>query len=557
MKYLLTGVAAMAMITACGQKDKASKDATPAGVEFSESKIPAFKLRKGDPATAPAALAALSLDTEKAGSISWGNKTLKGDQATFTDVILVSAADAPDETVTELDEDGIPVDAEDDAFDLEGSDLKVSKIVFDGLGVIDGKANFSRMVMSDVKLVPKDPKEDGGSGTIGSIELVNPSPETAAWVGSLFGGEEADMPKGAALAFDHWAMSKLNFTVDEEDGEKGGFTVDTIEISSLHDEKAAQMLLKNMKFDLADPADNTDMTLSLGSVEVRGADLKLLADAGQEAEDPGKVTDRMMNMSRNDPTNPGYDSMKLDGFQMDISGVKFALPKFTSDVGRDKKGRATVVRTQPFKMTLATGEGEMGEKFGSQLATLGYETIEVTGEGYQTYDPDKDIVTYVKGKNYWDLKDGFRLDVSARYSGAKAIAEAAQAQTLDATDPGAAIESAIDKMVIHGVEISFDDNGFVDRAFNAYAAQSGEDPKQLRNQVSGMMAMGPMMAGGMGIDPELASEAAAALSSFIADPKTLTLALAPAEPIALSKLADMEDPSALNKKALGFTASNK
>jgi hypothetical protein len=117
--------------------------------------------------------------------------------------------------------------------------------------------------------------------------------------------------------------------------------------------------------------------------------------------------------------------------------------------------------------------------------------------------------------------------------------------------------NTLDKMVLHGMDLSIDDKGFMDRAFNAYAAQSGQDPKEVRNQLTGMMAMAPMMAAGSGIDPELITEASTALASFLTDPKTLTLKLAPAEPLNMAALADMEDPSALTKEALGFSATNE
>ena len=72
-----------------------------------------------------------------------------------------------------------------------------------------------------------------------------------------------------------------------------------------------------------------------------------------------------------------------------------------------------------------------------------------------------------------------------------------------------------------------------------------------------MMAMAPMMLGGSGVDMELVTEASTALSSFITDPKTLTISLNPASPLKVSELAEMEDPSALTKSALGFSATNE
>ncbi|HPF24489.1 MAG TPA: hypothetical protein PK417_13470 [Hyphomonas sp.] len=554
MKYLLTGVAAIAMLTACGQKDKPGSDEVPSGIVFSESKIPEYKVQNGDAATAPAALAAMAFDTSGAGSVSWAKKELKGDKAVFTDVVLVSAASDEDDS-----EDGMSLEAGDDSFDLDGADLKAQKVEFEGLGMKNGQANFSRLVMSGVSLVPKDPEDaKNGSGTIGSIELVNPSPETAAWVAALFtDGDDHDLPKGAALAFDHWEMKDLDFRIDEPEGDKGTFTIKAIEVTGLKDQKAALMKLGGMAFDMTDGVEGTNMKMSLGSIEMHGADLALLSDASEDATDPEDVS-KMMNLTKQDPANPGYESLTLNGFTMDMAGVKVDVPKLVSAVGHDKKNSVVAVKTDPFKVSLSTGEGQYGEQLGSQLATLGYETIELSGEGFQTYTPGDDVTTYVKGKNYWELKDGFRVDFSMAFAGAKAMAEAeqAQAQALSA-DPTAVLGNTLDKMILHDMEFAIDDNGFVDRAFNAYAAQSGEDPQEVRNQLTGLMAMAPMMAAGSGIDSELITEASTALSSFISSPKTLTIKLAPAEPLSMAALADMQDPSQLTKAKLGFEASNK
>ena len=69
MKYLLTGVAAIAMLTACGDKDK---PVDGAGSEYATDAAKDVKARKGDPATAPQALAAFALDEADDSRISFG-----------------------------------------------------------------------------------------------------------------------------------------------------------------------------------------------------------------------------------------------------------------------------------------------------------------------------------------------------------------------------------------------------------------------------------------------------------------------------------------------------
>lgn len=550
MKYLLTGVAAFALLTACGDKNKDENGEGQAVIEQSQGKLPGVKLRKGDAASANDVLSAFSLTQSGSGRVSFESSDVKGARAVFKDVTLLASEDDSVE--------GMSLDDDDGELHLKGADLKAATMEFEGLGMIDGKPNFSRAVLSDVSFVPKNPEESQGTSEIKSMELVNPSPETAAWIASLFGkGEAMDMPEGKALAFDLWSMKDMNFQIDEQDGQKGAFLISSISVLGLKDEKMAQMALKGLTFDMTDPMDDTDVKARLGNVDIRGVNFGMFAEMSEDSGNGSAAG--LFEMLQNDPANPGYDSIEINDLNIDVSGAAFDMPKLNSRVSRDKKGRAVKVVTDPFKMTLGTVEGELGEKLGSQLALLGYEKLELSGQGEQSYDPDKDMVTIAEGKNFWKLEDGFRVDFSGKYEGASAFAAAQAKPVADdgPADPGAQMQEALQKMLIHNFRMSFDDNGFVDRAFNAYAAQSGQDPQQLRSQTAGMMAMAPMMAAGAGIDPELAGEAATAMSSFLTDPKTLTITLAPAKPLRVAEFVEMEDPSALTKTALGFTAKNE
>ncbi|MEX1251404.1 MAG: hypothetical protein WEA77_09450, partial [Hyphomonas sp.] len=260
-----------------------------------------------------------------------------------------------------------------------------------------------------------------------------------------------------------------------------------------------------------------------------------------------------------DPANPGYDAMNIKALKADIVGASVDMPSLTSSVSRDNQGRATKVVTDPFALTIKARDNADGEQFAGALATMGFETLSFTGAGESLYDPDADIVTLAKGKNHWTLKDGFKLDFSAKYAGTKAVA-AAQTASLDANaDPEAMLSSVLQNVIIHQFEIALDDDGMLDRALNAHAAQSGEDPAAVRGQLSGMFAMAPMFAAGTGIDAAVVSELATALSSFVTEPKTLTISLAPKTPVAAQAFADAaSDPAKkLTKETLGFSAGNK
>ena len=73
-------------------------------------------------------------------------------------------------------------------------------------------------------------------------------------------------------------------------------------------------------------------------------------------------------------------------------------------------------------------------------------------------------MTLVKGKNYWKLNEGFKVDLSAKYAGTKAIA-AAQVASLDGSaDPEAMFDTVMQSLEVHQFEFALDDDGMLNRA---------------------------------------------------------------------------------------------
>jgi hypothetical protein len=491
--------------------------------------------------------------------------------------------------------------------------------------VFDGQANFALMKLTDITLSPAEGSEDQSTGKINSIELVNPSPETAAWVASLLGkggsgsddgieqariqrdaaesalkeaNREGELLSGAAkldhnkktlelvgaladanddyemakagigpysegsnvisnLSFDRFTINGVSISMADASG-TGLFTIDSMHVSDLKEEKAGLMGLSNLKFDFTEAA-GSDVRISLDGFGIKGINYALLSDAVAAGAGAAADPSALASAIQADPANPGYDAVVLKALKADIVGASVDMPGLESSVSRDAQGRATKVTTNPFTLTVASRDNPDGEQFAAALATMGYETLTFSGQGESLYDPDADLVTLVKGKNYWKLNEGFKLDVSAKYAGTKAIAAAQVASLDDTADPEAMLNAVMENVVVHGIEISLDDDGILDRSINAYAAQSGEDPAALRSQLSGMFAMAPMFAAGTGIDPAIVTELATALSSFVTEPKVLTISLAPKAPIKAQAFVDAaSDPAkALTKETLGFSAGNK
>lgn len=535
MKHLFATVAAAAILTACGADDKA--DNTVQTPELAAETLAEIVVRTGDASEAAAAITALSLNESGVGRVSFASSSTDGATANFTDVVI------------EVEDDEVP--------------LKVGELTFEGLETTDsGEANFGRMLLSDLSVT--DDEGTDNEMKIGSIELVNPSPETAAWVASLMGdGAPAEFPKAEDFAFDAWAMNALSVTLDEEEGSSGTFGIDQILINGLKEEKAAMTVLSGLNLDMIEGEDGEKVDFNLDSLTISGADLKVLSALQEAGDDEEAITAAIMDTMYNNPVDPGFDAMALSNLAVNAGGANFALPSLDYLVSRNADGEPTRLAMEPMTLTVSADAegGEMGGELAGMLGMIGYEKIELTAAGVTDYDPETDIVNYKAEDNYFSLAEGFTMNFGGKLEGYRAYSDAiAGTMTADALsgDAGAeAVASALSALTVHGFEFSLADDSFVDRMFNLAAAQSGEDPQQMRNQVVAMMSMAPMMAASSGVDMELITEVSTALSSFISDPQTLSIKLEPEEPLALGELIESGDPSVLTKASLGFSAVNE
>jgi hypothetical protein len=536
MKYLLSGMIALSLLTACGQNDKSAPDAPLSAVELSGDRLQEVRVRDGDPATASQALMLLSLAEGDAGLIRFESRDLTGDRAVFTNVTVA-----------------------DDSVDGSDGTVTIGRMELDGLATVDGAPSFSLLRMNDIAFSPAATGEDRGQGRIAKMELINPSPALAAWISrSMSGEEDGEPPSGADLAFDRWLVEGVNIRIDDASG-AGTLALNNFYVDAVAEEKVGVVALSGLNFDFAE-ADGQTLKVKLDGLGLRGMNLSQFVEALNES-DGGADFARGLQAGaslQSNPGDPGFDALTLRGLAMDVAGASLSLPTLDASVTRDSRGRATRMTTPEFTMAIAPRDNVDGEEFASMLALVGYERLDFTMAGEQVYDPDRDFVTLAKGKNYWSLRDGFRIDFGASYQGASALA-AAQSQSNLNADPMASLDAVLKELTIHGVELAIRDDGFFNRALNAYATQSGEDPQQVRAQLSGLMALAPMMAGGTGIDAVVITELAQAVGAFIQDPKTLTIRLAPASPMPLQTFADAAaNPSQrLTKAQLGFSAENK
>lgn len=524
MKKLMIGAAALALLTGCGKTDK------PA--EVAKVELQDLVVRAGDPAKAGDALAAMSLADSGAGVLSFGSKNVDGATATFSD-ISITGEDA----------------------------LKAGSLTFEGLDMTDKGAVFGKMSLKDVTMAAPD---EGAEIKLGNLELVNPSPELAGWFAATMNGQEVDFPAVENVVFDSWTASDMSADF-MEDGMDGTFKVGKVEIRDMADLKAKKAMISGISFSGTDQEIATPITFNLGSMTMTNVNAKFVKAMQENTGDEEAMMAAVMSAVYENPMDPGVDSLVIDDVNFDADGVSFNMPSLVSSVERNSAGQPTRYITKPFTATLKADAdaGEAGAQMLQGLSMVGYEELTLKGEGDSKYDPDKDIITFAANKNYFELVDGAKFSFGGKMEGYSAYNKAVGTQFNFADmaegaepDPEAMME-AMGVLTFHNLEFAIDDNGLLDRAFNAIATSQGQDPAEMKSQINMGLAMAPMMAQGSGVDMALVTEMTGALGKFLSDGGTLTLKMSPKTPLSISDIMGNPDPSAYTKDSLGFTATHK
>ncbi|MEL6723665.1 MAG: hypothetical protein AAFP81_12770 [Pseudomonadota bacterium] len=526
MKKLMFGAAATVLVAACGGAD------APAEINVAAPVLKELTVRAGDPAEAAQALAAMSLTDSGSGVLSFAGSTTDGASATFTDLTITG-----EEAV------------------------KVGSLVLEGLDMDGGQANFGKMSLNDITI--SEESEDV-EVKLGSIELINPSPELAGWLAASLNGQEVPFPAADKIVFDSWSINGLTGDFADSDAE-GTFGIDKIEIRDMTDLKAAQTVMSGLSVNGSDLSEGIDFDMSIGSFTATNVDAKFVQAIQENVDDEEAMMNAIMNLSYENPMDPGYDTFSMDDMKIDVAGASFALPSLVSAVERNAAGQPVKFVTQEFTATLkadAAG-GEAGEALLQGLSVVGYEEVTLKSAGVSTYDPDQDILSFDAASNYLELVDGAKFSFGGKIEGyAEANRKMGEAFDFEALAEGGepdptAMQTAFNDLTFHNFEMSIADNSLLDRAFNAAATAQGADPTELKSQIGMGLAMAPMMAQGSGVDMALVTEATTALGSFINDGGTLTLKMAPATPLSVAAIMANPDPAAYTKETLGFSASQK
>ena len=176
---------------------------------------------------------------------------------------------------------------------------------------------------------------------------------------------------------------------------------------------------------------------------------------------------------------------------------------------------------------------------------LGFEELVFESSQTQIIDSNTDTVTVKDG--IVTMKDGFNLDYNYSASG---VAELQN--RLKTSKPGRGFNAAMAAMALNGLQIRLEDKSIVDRGLKLAAQLQGTSPDTIKNQIK-IASAGASLFAGAGLEAALMGEMGTAVSDFFENGGTLSVVVDPAEPIAMSELANLKR-SDMTIKELGFTA---
>ena len=238
-----------------------------------------------------------------------------------------------------------------------------------------------------------------------------------------------------------------------------------------------------------------------------------------------------------------------------------------------KQGDKTVVSIEGIEATMTRAEDDSKFDFDAKVSGINVDMTAapdpkaqeaITALGLQALKGE------VTMKGAWTLADGKfelseyafdfenvgRLDINFSLSGytlafIKSMQDAIKASESNPDKAagqqalGMSMMGLAQQLSYNGAQIRFDDAGITAKALEFAGKQQGVDGKQMADSLKAMM---PMMLGQMNM-PDLQKQIESAASTYLDDPKSITLSAKPAEPLSAPQImgAAMANPADLVK----------
>ncbi|MEE2527287.1 hypothetical protein V0U79_13050 [Hyphobacterium sp. HN65] len=510
-----------------------------------------------DEATATSALAALYLAESGQGAVSWESRSFNDGVFTFTGVTFDMEDGAPEDSDDEAGEDGDAggeMEIEVEAGEVHAETMTLSAPRFDA----DGNVIFDLLSIDNIDIRDENGE---GEGTITRFVIEQPNAAMAEAFARGFSNETGDEDdiNGEDWTYGLFAIEGLNFTgADESDDFTAAF--DRFAIEDLGEYTIGRFELTNLSI-AGSSADVGIINISLAELSADNIGEAItypfaaqfaMASSSFSADTPNEdIAADMPEMPEGfDPLNT-YEHAEIRGLNANVGGVVVTLDSFTADVSHN--GNEVVSTGEMTPLVIAP---DTNYPFGAQLALglglMGYQQLEFVSAGASVYERDTDR-SYTTGENYFEMRDGFRVDVETDIAGIMAYTLGAlrAGPMLDESDP-AVMMDMLRPLVLNNFVFRLEDQSLLDRALTAASAAQGVPKESLRMQAGGLIALATLGAPAE-IPRELLAEFSTAMSAFIAEGGSVELRIAPPEPLSVATLIEQAGEGNIDYDAAGIS----
>ena len=504
------------MMGACGPKDKGgspviSAEKAPLGLSSLSDKDFARHFavpkRKIDENEGQNALAALGLTESNTDGLVWDNQTGSNGNYIFTNMKSTS-------------EDGI---------------ISIGKAELFGVHMKDGNATFDRADFESFSLSGQEVDIK-----IDAMSLAKPTADTAkAIIKSLEDLSQdlnLDFGDEAKFGFGGLSIKSADITADQLTG-----TIGQLVWGLDEDTQRADVKLENLDFSLPSTTSDVASIMTLKSFSARDYNAKDLTK-GFAAGASGSAPDITALLAGFSAYDKPYDSINLEAFNFDSSGINVNLPKIEAKA--KVKGDVTTI-TQvlaPMTVTMKDGNNGPARQAYDIAKELGFDTMTFKSSQTTILDKSKDTIEVKDG--IFDMDEGFRLNYTYEASGLKAL------ESLSDEQSSADLASILENMSVSGMTLSLEDKSIVERGLKLAAQMRGKDVNAVKREMRAAMAFAPLAARN-DVEKDIVGQLSSAFMDFIDDSGTFTIQIAPPTPIAFSKLDNIE---ALSPEDIGFSA---
>lgn len=501
-------------LTGCKDKSETTIDAGKAvstlfgkftpGSKLEAVKVPAAAKRPE--AQAQAGLSAMNLSESGSGALTWASRTGSDGNYTFTDVVMS------------------PEDAQ--------ADMSIKTLSFTGLGMDGDITTFSSVKASGITITPDADSGEDVTMKVGEFTVIEPTAEFASAIAqTLAGTQDADdIFDDVNMGFAAMGLDDLNITAKDTD--EAGSTI-TFDLAGMRAGKTDTEQMDNFAMrglSIDGTAEGEVIKMNVASVDMLGLNYGVYAKA-MDSMNTGPMGMAQL-MAETNPYQQPVHTFDLRGLTANVSGVSVDMD--SAAIRTETKGKMQIITQVTSPLTIApTGAGEGAQALSEALSMIGYDSITLSSKGVTEIDEAADRMSVREATI--TMEDGFVLNMDYDIMGmGKMYAAQAKYAAMDAAgedyDYMAAQQEGMQDLKIGKFGIVFKDNSFTNRVFAAVAEQRGTEPDVLKAQITGLMAMGSMMAQDES-QQKLVADASKAITTFLNNPATLKVGLYPDAPI--------------------------